>query len=252
MFKCNFCPLKYANKSNISRHERDKHFVEKGLIVYRCNECSFTAQMLSNLQKDVLHTHGQLGGVCDYCHLGFHSPKNLSAHLLATHGLPVMRAASADLATTSAAANAALGDVHAVDEDEINGTNLQKSESAFFGVHETYVIGGNQPMDENQPIDLLQFMQERKDEIQSLIIDRVAEGPRKVQFSANLGLVKPKVINDSSKTEHDERIHIYANSDMKPVMSLGLEDDEFFEMVEKMQAVLETFASYGSGWVCNT
>ena len=75
-----------------------------------------------------------LGGVCDYCHLGFHSPKNLSAHLLATHGLPVMRAASADLATTSAAANAALGDVHAVDEDEINGTNLQKSESAFFGV----------------------------------------------------------------------------------------------------------------------
>ena len=82
--------------------------------------------MLSNLQKHILHTHGQLGGVCDYCHLGFHSPKNLSAHLLATHGLPVMRAAPADLATTSAAANAALGVVHAVDEDEINGTNLQK------------------------------------------------------------------------------------------------------------------------------
>ena len=99
-------------------------------------------------------------------------------------------------------------------------------------------------MDENQPIDLLQFMQEKKDEIQSLIIDRVAQGPRKVQFSANLGLVKPKVINDSSKTEHDKRIDIYANSDMKTVMSLGLEDDEFFEMVEKMQAVLETFASY--------
>ena len=103
-------------------------------------------------------------------------------------------------------------------------------------------------MDENQPIDLLQFMQEKKDEIQRLIIDRVAEGHRKVQFSANLGLVKPKVINDSSKTEH-KRIEIYANSDMKPVTSLGLEDDEFFEMVEKIQAVLESFASYGSGWV---
>ena len=62
------------------------------------------------IYKNILHTHGQLGGVCDYCHLGFHSPKNISAHLLATHGLPVMRAASADLATTSAAANAALGD----------------------------------------------------------------------------------------------------------------------------------------------
>ena len=33
MFKCNFCPLKYANKSNRSRHEREKHFVEKRLIV---------------------------------------------------------------------------------------------------------------------------------------------------------------------------------------------------------------------------
>ena len=127
MFKCNYCPLKYANKSNRSRHERDKHFVEKELIVYRCNECSFTAQMLSNLQKHILHTLG--GGV--YCHLGFHSPKNLSAHLLATHGLPVMRVASADLATTSAAANAALGDVHAVDEDEINGNNLQKVSLLF-------------------------------------------------------------------------------------------------------------------------
>ena len=40
--------------------------------------------------------------------------------------------------------------------------------------------------------------------------------------------MKPKVINDSSKTEHDERIEVYANPAMKPVMSLGLEDDEFF------------------------
>ena len=147
MFKCSFCPLKYANKSNRSRHERDKLFVEKGLIDYRCNECSFTAQMLSKLQKGILHTHGQLGGVCDYCHLGFHSPKNLSAHLLATHGLLVMRTASSVLATTITVADAALGDVHAVNEDEINGNSLRKSESAFFDVLETYVIGGNQPMD---------------------------------------------------------------------------------------------------------
>ena len=104
--------------------------------------------------KNILHTHGQLGGVCDYCHLGLHSPKKLSTHLLTTHGLPVMRVASADLATTSAAADAALVDVHAADGDEINGTSLQKSLSAFFGVLEKYVIGGNQPTDENQSVDL--------------------------------------------------------------------------------------------------
>ena len=161
-----------------------------------------------------------------------------------------MRATSADLATTSAAADAALGDVHAVDEDQINGTSLQKSESAFFGVLETYVIGGNWPKAENQPIDFLQFMQEKKNEILIKAHKRSScIRTQKSSFSANLGLVKPKVRNDSIKTEHDERIDVYANSDMKSVMSLGLEYDEFFEMVEKMQAVLETFASYGSGWV---
>ena len=36
---------------------------------------------------------------------------------------------------------------------------------------------------------------------------------------------------------------------MKRVMSLGLEDDEFFWNGRKKQAVLETFASYVTGWV---
>ena len=63
MFKCNFCPLKYANKSNRSRHERDKNFVEKRLIVYRCNECSFTAQMFSILQI-LLSMKLLLAGTC--------------------------------------------------------------------------------------------------------------------------------------------------------------------------------------------
>ena len=43
-----------------------------------------------------------------------------------------MRAASADLATTSAAADAALSDVRAADRYKINGTSLQKCESAFW------------------------------------------------------------------------------------------------------------------------
>ena len=32
-------------------------------------------------------------------------------------------------------------------------------------------------------------------------------------------------------------------------MNFRQDGDEFFETVEKMQAVVETFASYGSGWV---
>ena len=118
LLNCNFCSLTSANKSKRSRNGHDKTFVEKGLIVYRCNECSFTAQMLSILQKHNLHTHCQLGGVSDYCHLGVHSPKKFSTHLLTTHGLPVMKPASGNLATTSAASNAALGDVLAADGGE--------------------------------------------------------------------------------------------------------------------------------------
>ena len=110
------------------------------------------------------------------------------------------------------------------------------------------MIGGNQPTEVCQSIDLLQFMQDKKDQGQKLIMERVAEGPRKVQFSASLGFVKPAII-DSKNIEPDERIDIYANSEMKPVMRLRLEDDHLFEMVEEMQAVLETSASYGSGWV---
>ena len=43
-----------------------------------------------------------------------------------------MRAASADLANKSAAAHAAIGDVHAADGGKINGTLLQKTESLFW------------------------------------------------------------------------------------------------------------------------
>ena len=64
-----------------------------------------------------------------------------------------------------------------------------------------------------------------------------------------MGLVKPRAKIASSNKESEEPIEIYANSDMKTVMNLIVEDDEFFEMVEKMQAVLETFASYASRWV---
>ena len=82
--------------------------------------------MLSNSQNFTFHNHGQLGGVCDYCHLGFQPPKNFSTNLLTTHGLPVMRAASADLATRSAVADAGLGNVRAADVAEINSASLQK------------------------------------------------------------------------------------------------------------------------------
>ena len=83
-------------------------------------------------KKQFFYTHGDLGGVCDYCLVGIHSSKILSTHSLTTHGLPVLRDASADLATKTAAADVALGDVRTAGGDDISGTSLQKSESAFL------------------------------------------------------------------------------------------------------------------------
>ena len=91
-------------------------------------------------------------------------------------------------------------------------------------------------------------MQDKKGQTQKLIMARVAEGPEKNQLSANMDLTKPRAKIDSINLEPDERIDIYANSDMKQLMSMGLKDDEFFEILEKMQAILETFASHKSGW----
>ena len=74
-------------------------------------------------------------------------------------------------------------------------------------------------------------------------MERVAEGPIEVRLRTNLSSVKPKARIDCSNIDSDERIDIYANSDMKPVMSLGSENDEFFEIVEKMQAVFGDFCN---------
>ena len=111
-----------------------------------------------------------------------------------------------------------------------------------------YELGGNQPTDENQSIDLLQFMPDKKNQTQKFIIERVAERLRKVQLSANLGLIKSRAIITSSNTEPAERNGVYANSDTKPVMSLELEDEPFCEY-KQFQKVLHLMEAAG---FCNT
>ena len=58
-----------------------------------------------------------------------------------------------------------------------------------------------------------------------------------------------KLHQDENATETEERIEIYANSVMTPIYVEGLTDELYCSMVQKMKAVLPTFASSGSGWV---
>ena len=55
-------------------------------------------------------------------------------------------------------------------------------------------------------------MQDENGQTQKLIMERVAEGPRKNQLSANMDMIKPRAKIDFINIEPDERIDIYANS----------------------------------------
>ena len=68
-------------------------------------------------------------------------------------------------------------------------------------------------MEENKSPYPLQYIQGQPEQIPKLIMERVAERSRKVPLCANLGLVKPRTIIDSSNLRPDKRTDIYANFD---------------------------------------
>ena len=178
MFKCNFCSLTYANKSNRSRHDRDKHFVEKGLIVYRCNECSFTAQMLSNLQ--IIFLRLMVNWRCLWLlSFGLSFAKKLINSFTNNTWYTCYESCLCWLSYNKCRCGCCSDWCACCWWRRNQRHRPSKKWVCFFGVLETYVIGGNQPTDENQSIDLLQFMQDEKDQNQKLIMERVAEGPRK-------------------------------------------------------------------------
>ena len=93
--------------------------------------------------------------------------------------------------------------------------------------------------------DLQAFMKFKQERIQELIDQKISAGTQKVQFSAELQLLK----QFDQPDEDDERFTIFANSLMTPVYAEGLSNDNFVEMVGKMLTVLITFASSGIGWL---
>ena len=94
-------------------------------------------------------------------------------------------------------------------------------------------------------------MSKHKEQIQNFFLPNGFKWPQKVQFSLNLSLQKPSVINDEdlNNPTQNELVDIYVNSLMVPILAEGLADVTFYEMADRMQSVLHSFASHGSGWV---
>ena len=83
------------------------------------------------------------------------------------------------------------------------------------------MIGENQPTDKNQSIHFLQFVHYWKAQIQKLIVEHGADGP-------------------------------YANSEMKSMMKLGLEDDIFLKWSKKFKQIWKILHPMEAAGFCNT
>ena len=233
-YKCNFCPILFTFKTNRTRHERNFHAMEKGIPIYMCNDCPFTSLLLSSLEQHFISTHESIANLCEYCNLGFVSNNELNNHMITLHSLPV--------ATSNNTASISKNETIA---PNMNVNDIELHESAFNGTLKTFLIPGD------DSVDILKFMSKHKEQIQNLILANGFQWPQKVQFSLNLSLQKPSVINDEdlNNPTQNELVDIYDNYLMVPILSDGLADGTFNEMVDRMQSVLHSFASHGSGWV---
>ena len=123
----------------------------------------------------------------------------------------------------------------------MNVKDIELHESAFNGTLKTFLIPGD------DSVDILEFMSKHKEQILNLILANGFQWPQKVQFSLNLSLQKPSVINDKdlNNPTQNELVDIYVNSLMVPILSDELADGTFYEMVGR---VLHSFAAHGNGW----
>ena len=90
-----------------------------------------------------------------------------------------------------------------------------------------------------------------KVENQSLILDKICNGPCKSHFLAKLSFVKhATVVSDRTVQQlEDKRIEFFASSMMTPLYANGLSDKLFLEMLGKMEALFQSFPVHGSGWI---
>ena len=114
------------------------------------------------------------------------------------------------------------------------------TESAFGGRLQTFEVVHNNDAEENT--DLARFMLAEKTRIGNLVREKLSNGPHKNQFCVKVQLLKPHRGEEDGSTD-DERIEIYTNSLVTPVLNDGMSDETYWTMVDKMLTVLATFAS---------
>ena len=216
VYSGNFCSATFSACGNRSRHQHKFHPDDVGLPVCNCSLCAFNSRKLSELEQHMRTCHSKFTNYCRSCLMGFNDAHLFALHMNSLHSLPVFGPAYQPKEATA--------------------------ETDFNGVSQTYETVNN-----TADRDLGSFMLNQISAIATLIEQRLSQGPQKIHFAVKVQLLK--LHQDENSTETEERIEIYANSLMSPIYVESLTDELYWSMVEKMMAVLSTFASSGSGWV---
>ena len=83
---------------------------------------------------------------------------------------------------------------------------------------------------------------QKKDERYALILERVREGPKKVQFHVELGMIKTPTVQDGY-TGNFERTMVFLNTKILTVYFEGILGNRNLELK------VNSFSSQGSGWI---
>ena len=117
------------------------------------------------------------------------------------------------------------------------------TESAFRGKLRRYDLKVGE-----KEIDLLQVMMQNKEETDALIQERVIEGPNKVQFHVEVGMIKTPTEKDGG-TGNFERTMLFLNTRTMTVYFEVIAGDQYLELIERMVNQVNSFSSPGSGWI---
>ena len=86
------------------------------------------------------------------------------------------------------------------------------------------------------------MLYQQKNQLQNLVREKVRDDPKKLQLTAELKLVKPKLNETSEGT-----LTLFINSDCVPVYYFGITDEDYYRLMEQLTIRLFSFALHGSG-----
>ena len=109
-----------------------------------------------------------------------------------------------------------------------NSTGYKQVESAFDGSLQTFQLDRK-----ITSIDLFEMLYQQKNQLQNLVREKVCDGPKKLQLTAELKLVKPK-LNETS----EDTLTICINSDCLPVYFFGITDEDYYRLMEQLTTSL--------------